>query len=42
MDHHGVPGRWLGTGPDEGRQFRGDAHRDHPARSAQGARLPAQ
>lgn len=42
MDHHGVPGRRLGAGPDEGRQFRGDAHRHHPAGSAQGSGLPSQ
>lgn len=42
MDHHGVPGRWLGAGPDEGRQFRGDAHRHYPAGSAQGSGLPSQ
>ena len=41
VDHYGVPGRRFGAGPDEGRQFRRDANRHHPPRSAQGLGIPA-
>ena len=41
MDHHGVPGRRVSSGPDEGRQVRGEPHPDHPQGGPQGPRLPA-
>lgn len=41
MDNNGIP-RWrVGSGPDEGRQLRGDAHSGDPARSPAGAGLSA-
>ena len=42
MDHHGVPGRWLCPGFDEGWKIWWESHPDHPKGSAQGFGLPTQ
>ena len=41
LDHYGVPGRRFGSRLDEGRQFRRNANRHHPTRSAQGLGIPS-
>ena len=40
LDHHGVLGRRVGLGPDEGREVRGEPHPDHSERSSERPRLP--
>ena len=42
VDHHGVLGRRIGLGSDEGRQLRGEPYRHHSERSTQGAGLLTQ
>lgn len=42
MDHYGIFGRRLSPGPDESRQFRGDAHSGDSEGGSQRSGLSAQ